>query len=211
MMLTALMLAALLSAETTPKAEVSNVRFGASKLMAVKAKTGPATYLRGPLRVDMSCRQNQVRKPLLRIVCLCDVNGELVCHSGLWDKLDTNRRLGRSEVSKAFKLAGVELPPKERETALSDPQKISPLLPEVLKSAYQSASYGETAEHGGFFRVNNLTRVLLFRFELWQNGGLVDSFDSDRAGLRRIGAPDDWFEKGKYPGKIVYRWPPPKE
>ena len=203
-MLTALILAAVLSAETTPRAEVSNVRFGASKLLAVKAKTGPATYLRGPLRVDMSCRQNQVRKPLLRIICLCDVNGELVCHSGLWDKLETNRRLGRSEVSKTFKLAGIELPPKEREAALSDPQKISPLLPEVLKSAYQSASYGETAENGGFFRVNNLTRVLLFRFELWQNGVLVGSRESSWTGLGSLDIPKDWHVWKKYPQKFKY-------
>ena len=196
--------AALSTAESAPKAEISNVRFGASTLMAVKAKSGPATYLRGPLRVDMSFRENRVRKPLLRIACLCEVDGELVCCSGLWDKLNTNRRLGRSEITKAFKQAGIELTPKEREAAMADPQKISPLLSEALKGAYQQASYGDKAENGGFFRVNNLSRVLLFRFELWQNGVMVGSRESSWSGLGKYELPKDWHVWKKYPQKFKY-------
>lgn len=204
MILSVLTLAAALTAGSAPKAEISNVRFGATKLMVAKATSGSSHYIRGPLRVDMSFKRPQVRKPLLRIACLCEVNGTLACYSGLWDRPGTNRRLERSEVSAAFRLAGMELSAKERAAAMSDPKRISPLLGEVLKGPYQCASYGDASANGGFFRISGTPRVLLCRFELWQNGVLVGSSDSSRTGLGGYDIPDDWYEWKKYPRKFKY-------
>ena len=207
MILAVLSLVAALAAVPTPPAEVSNVRFGSSKLMLAKAKTGSTLYLRGPLRVDMSFKKPQARKPILRIACLCEVNGVLTCYSGLWDKLNTNRKLERSEIAQAFKAAGAEPPAAERAAAYADPKRISPLLSEVLRDKYARASYGDTSENGGFFRIGggaNGTRLLLCRFELWQNGHLVGSSDSSRAGLGAYDIPDDWHVWKKYPQKFKY-------
>ena len=204
MILSVLTLVAALTAGSAPKAEISNVRFGATKLMVTKATAGSSHYIRGPLRVDMSFKRPQARKPLLRIACLCEVNGALTCYSGLWDAPNTNRRFGRSEATRAFKQAGVVLSAQERESALADPKRLSPLLGEVMKSAYQCASYGDTSANGGFFRVSGVPRILLCRFELWQNGVLVGSSDSSRTGLGGYDIPDDWYAWKKYPQKFKY-------
>ena len=204
MILAVLTLVAALTAGQAPKAEVTNVRFGASKLLVTKASSGMTRYVRGPLRVDMSFKRPVVRRPLLRIACLCDVNGELTCYSGLWDQLNTNRRMSRSDIAKAFKQAGVELASKERESAFADPKRISLLLNEVTRDAYRQPSYGETSVNGGLFRVTGAARVLLYRFELWQNGVLVGSEESSRAGLVMYDIPPDWYEWKKHPQKFKY-------
>jgi hypothetical protein len=35
--------------------------------------------------------------------------------------------------------------------------------------------------------------------------------ESDQKTVKRYGAPEDWYVKGKYSGKITYRYPPPPE
>ena len=46
---------------------------------------------------------------------------------------------------------------------------------------------------------------------MWQNGGLVATNESDQRQLKKLGVPEDWHVKGKYAGKITYRWPPPPD
>ena len=50
---------------------------------------------------------------------------------------------------------------------------------------------------------------MAYRLEFWQNGALVTSYDVEKSPLKRLGVPEDWYIKGKHPGKISYIWPPP--
>ena len=191
-----------------PQAEVTNVRFPSPRLMVVKAKHGSSTFIRGPVRVDMSFRRAQVKCPVLKVTCLCDIDGRLTCYSGLWDRLNTNTKLNRSDVMASFREAGFTPDAKDRGSAYSDPALVSgKMCCEVAKEKYAGASYGATSQNGGLFRIGESgsnPRLLLFRFELWQFGVLAGSFESSRTGLGKLDIPEDWHVWRKYPRKFTY-------
>lgn len=182
-----------------PKPDVRSVHFLSPSLAVSRPKVGGSSYIHGPLRVDMTFAAQTVRKPLLRIVCLCEVSGELVWMDGLWDRPGTNTRLSRSTVSAAFKAAGRD--------ACSEAACISSVMSEAAVQPYMAANYGEPDNSKGFFRVDRSptgVRLLLYRFEVWQNGVLADAWESSRAGLGSYGIPRDWFVRGRYQGKFRY-------
>ena len=195
-------LAALLAAVyvDVPKTDVQSVRFPSPTLTLTRSKNGTSASIHGPCHVDIGISGAKARKPLLRIVCLCEADGELQWMDGLWDKPRTNARLSRSEIAAAFKTAG-------RDSACTEASCISSVMAEATTEAYASAVYGEADVQKGFFRLNRVserTRLLLYRLEVWQNGVLAGAWESSRTGLGKYGIPKDWFVRGRYQQMFNY-------
>ena len=201
-----MLLAAALPLASSQKAEVCCVRFRTSRLAIVRETSEAQPKVGGALRVDFSFRSQSVRKPILRIACLCEEQGELVCHGGLWDRLDTYQPMDRSEVTRLFKVAEYKSPPDRREADPVDPKLISSLTGLVSRDAYALATYGESDPARGFFslKAKGMPRLLLYRLEIWQNGVQVAAYDSPRTGLGRMSIPKDWHAWRKYPSLFRY-------
>lgn len=205
----ALLLSAALAAagDAPAKAEVRNVRFSSPRLVVSRGKAGSSALVNGQVKVDMSFARETVRMPVLRVMCLVEVDGELVCHAVNLGRPRTCSPLSRAEIMAAYKADGVEIPPKEREAAVSDPALFTRHLREVAKGAYASAVYGTADVDKGFFRLGRtarLPKLLLFRMELWQNGALAGFHESSRAGLGAYAIPADWFVWKKHQQKFRY-------
>ena len=200
-----LLAAALTSA--APKPEVRNVRISSPKIYVSRAKSMSDAIVTGQFRVDMSFARATVKKPVVRLATVCDVDGALVAHSVFLDRPHTFEAMKRGDIMAAFKQAGVDIPFKEREQAYSDPAKFTPLLPEVSKDRYAGAVYGAADIDKGFFRLGRasaLPRVIIYRLELWQNGALAASWESSKTGLGKYALPDDWHAWKKHPQKFKY-------
>lgn len=199
-------LAAALAADA-PKPEIRNVRFSSPSLIVSRAKSGSEAIVTGQFRVDMSFARATAKRPVVRLVAICEENGSLVVHGVFLDRLRTNDAMKRGDIMQAYKNAGVEIPSKEREAAYSDPARFTPLLPEVTKAAYAAPVYGTGEIDRGFFRLGRcatLPKIVAYHIELWQNGVLVASWDSSRTGLGKYGLPADWHVWKKYPQKFKY-------
>ena len=198
------LLAALVAA---PQAEVRNVRISSPKILLSREKSGSEVLVSGQFKVEMSFAKKTVRRPVVRLACLCEVNGALVANCVFLGKPDTAAGLGRTEVTTALKAAGFGADPKAAERFRSDPSKFTQGLSEVSNDGYASATYGTADLKHGFFRLGRsekMPKILLYRIEVWQNGVLVAKFDSSRAGLGAYDIPKDWYEWGKYPQKFKY-------
>lgn len=190
-----------------PKAEVRNVRIFAPKIAVSREAAGKEAQVTGQIRVDMSFAKNSARKPVLRLSCLCEVDGALSVHTIFLDRPRTTEGMRRSAIMEAYRNAQVEIPHKEREQAYADPAKFTPHLPEVTRAAYAGAVYGTGEISRGFFRLGrsgSLPKVILHRVEVWQNGALVASCESSRSGLGGYDIPDDWYEWKRHPQKFKY-------
>ena len=206
MLHTILVLAAALSA-AAPKSEVRSVRIHPAKRVVSRQKSNSEAIVAGQFRVDMSFPRATAKKPVLRLVSICEVNGELVMHNVFFDKPGTNDPMKRGDIMNAFKQAGVDIPFKEREMAYSDPARFTPFLPEVAKEAYSVAQYGDFRLDRGFFRLGRcaaLPKIVIFRLELWQNGAMAASWESSKTGLAKYDLPDDWHAWKKHPQKFKY-------
>ena len=190
-----------------PQAEVRNVRISSPKILLSREKSGSDVQVAGQFKVDMSFAKKTAKKPVVRLACLCEVNGALLANCIFLDKPDSSRGLPRSEIQAAFKSAGVEVPSKEREKMYSDPARFTPYLSEVVRESYTAAIYGTAEMKHGFFRLGRsekIPKLLLYRIEVWQNGVMVASSNSPRAGLGTYDIPSDWHEWKKYPQKFKY-------
>lgn len=173
-----------------PGPEQISGRIAQGRLNASRDKSVGETTLRGQVRVTANSDLPRFKRPVLYVAALFDVDGmwqmyDVVCTD---QKASWGHCLDKGQT----------------------PAQVSKWQPEVGKDSCASMFFGD-AKRGLFIGYHvplDRAKLLGYRLELWQNGGLVDSYDSDRATLRRIGVPDDWSEKGKYSGKIVYRWPP---
>lgn len=200
-------LLAVLLAAAAPKAEVRNVHIYAPKLTVSRVHAGDNAVVGGQFRVDMSFAKATAKRPVLRLVCLCEVDGALSVQTIFLDRPSTCSGLKRSDITAAYKNAGVEVPSKERELYCLDPSMFTACLPEVGKTAYTSAVYGEKSENRGFFRLGRaaaIPKVLLVRVELWQNGVQVAKYESSHTGLGSYDIPVDWHVYRKYPQKFKY-------
>lgn len=190
-----------------PQAEIRNVRISSPKILLSREKSGSDVQVAGQFKVEMSFAKKTAKKPVVRLACLCEVNGALLANCIFLDKPDSTRGLPRSEIQAAFKAAGVEIPSKEREKMYSDPAKFTPYLSEVVRESYAAAIYGTAEMKRGFFRLGRsekMPKLLLYRIEVWQNGVMVASSNSPRAGLGTYDIPSDWHEWKKYPQKFKY-------
>ena len=190
-----------------PQAEVRNVRISSPKILLSREKSGSDVQVAGQFKVDMSFAKKTAKKPVVRLACLCEVNGALLANCIFLDKPDSSRGLPRSEIQAAFKSAGVEVPSKEREKMYSDPARFTPYLSEVVRESYTAAIYGTSEVKHGFFRLGRsekMPKLLLYRIEVWQNGVMVASCDSPRTGLGSYDIPKDWHAWKRYPQKFKY-------
>ena len=194
-------------AKATPHAEIRNVRITPPRLAVSRPRVTAAPVVTGQIRVDMSFAQQTARKPVLRLVCLCESGGELSVHTTFLDRPRTVEGMKRSEIAAAYKAAGITVPPKEREAFFTDPAKFTSHLQSVTKQAFASAVYGSAEVSRGFFRLEKSTttpKVLLTRVEIWQNGVLVATYESSRAGLGNFSIPTNWHRFKKYQDKFKY-------
>lgn len=165
-------------------------RIAQARLNAFRDKTASETTLRGQVRVSVSSDLARFKRPVLYVAALFDVDGmwrmyDVVCSD---QKAYWGHCLDQGQT----------------------PAQVSTWQPEIGKEAVLTSTYGD-AKHGfftGYRAPAEHAKLLGYRLELWQNGGLVDSFESDRTAMRRVNVPEDWHVKGKHNGKIVYRWPP---
>lgn len=208
MMVFAALTAVPVATKTQAAKEVRTVRFVTPRFMVSRAHADSRNaYICGKLRVDMSFAKARVTKPVLRIACLCDVDGSLVCYKGLWDRPNTYTKMSRSEVSKAIKDSGIKITSENRDSAREDLSLFTPYLSQIAADGYSACVYGETGLNHGFFRVDRVfshVRLLLFRLEIWQNGSMVGSHESSHSGLGKYELPDDWHIWKKYPQKFQY-------
>lgn len=204
----ALLVAAVLTAAApAPQAEIRNVRIMSPKITVSRPKAGADVIVGGQIRVEMSLSQKTVKKPVVRLVCLCEKNGELSVQTVFLDRPRAYEGMSRSEIAAAFKRAGVEVPYKERDVWLSDPAKFTPYLSEVAREPNALAVYGGTSVNKGFFslgRSDTMPKALLFRVEVWQNGVRTAAYESSRSGLGTLEIPEDWHLYKKYPQKFKY-------
>lgn len=167
-------------------AKIQNVR-----LDAFREKTAPVeTTLRGQFRVSVRSSLPRFKRPVANVVALFDIGG-------MWRYCDVI--LGEQETS-----AGRCL---DQEHTVS---RVSTWYQDVTASEWRNLTYGDPKV--GFFRRYGLdaekAKLLCYRIEIWQNGVLVDSYDSGYRQAKRLGVPEDWYIKGKHPNAISYRWPP---
>ena len=201
-----LCLSAVLAA-VAPQAEVRNVRISSPKIQLSREKADSEVQVAGQFKIEMSFAKKTAKKPVVRFVCLNEVNGSLVANCIFLDRPDTGKGMSRSEIQAAFKGAGVEVPSASREKMYSDPALFTPYLSEVTRDAYATATYGTAELKHGFFRLGRsetMPKLLLYRIEVWQNGKMAASFDSPRTGLGAYDIPKDWHVWKKYPQKIKY-------
>jgi len=200
--------AVLTAAPATPKAEIRNVRISSPKLLVSREKSDSPVRVVGQFKVEMSFAANRVRKPVVRLCCLCDIDGTLWMNRVFLDRPDTAAGMSKGEILAGLKAAGLETrDARQREALCDDPSKFSPHLHEVGKDAYASAVYGSAELGKGFFRLGKskkMPQLLLFRIEIWQNGVLVSKYESSHAGLGAYGLPDDWHNWKRYPQKFKY-------
>ena len=200
-------LAALTAVSSAPQAEVRNVRIRSPKLLVSREKAGSDVKIAGQFKVEMSFARASAKQPVIRLVCLGEVNGALLMNGILLDRPNTVEPMRRADVQSALKASGVEVPAKEREQFCTDPAKFTPYLQEVSRTAYASAIYGDSDLKRGFFRLGRsetLPKLLIYRIEVWQNGVMVASHESTRNGLGTYALPADWYEWKKYPQKFRY-------
>ena len=147
------------------------------------------------------------KRPVIRLVSLCEVNGGLVAHNLFLDAPNTNVPMKRSDIMKAYKESGVDIPTSERDAACSDPARFTPCLGCVSVDSIKSASYGSSKSSRGFFRLGRCAvppKLLLYRLELWQGGAMVTSWESSKTGLGKYSLPNDWHVWRKHPQLFKY-------
>lgn len=168
--------------------------FSSPKVVAVKGGSRfKSTALRVQARVNIDSDLQRIKRPVLSVSALFDIGG-------LWKSYDVV--LVDQKVSH-----GVNIGPEHT------PAGVSMWQPEVSVSEWRKIVFGD-ARKGLFSECGipaSSAKLIAYRLELWQNGGLVAVHESDRRNTKKCGVPEDWYVKGKYSGKITYRWPPPPE
>lgn len=200
-----------------PKAEVSRASFVLPHIDLVrKPSTAPTAMIKGIVRVKMGAFvRDCVKCPILRMCCLLELNGQLVCREAFFKSPNGSERLTKSEITAAikascsFSAAYAAMSSEERKEAIADPSCFTPLLPEVTSRIYSpGCSYGDPRnERDCFFRLSRLkgdARIMLTHLEMWQNGVCIGSYDSSRTGLGKYEIPKDWYVPKKYPQRFKY-------
>ena len=160
------------------------------RLSMFKAKPGNQSVLRGEVKISVRTDLPRIKRPMLNVIALFDIDG-------MWRWCDVLC----SEPNQSY---GSCLP---REAT---PARYSSYQAEVSADAWDSVTFGnpKTSFFTGY-AVPEKAKLLLYRLEVWQDGKLLASQDSDRRLAKKLALPEDWYVKGKYPGKFSYRYPPP--
>lgn len=179
------------AAKPASKAQITVKWSQTPRLNAFREKKPAETVLKGQIRAKISSDLPRFKRPVVSVSALFDVNG-------MWRHYDTlltdPGTHGGGCLDVPYTLA-----------------QVSGWQPEVTASAWTQPVFGNPKI--GFFRgfgvsADSKAKLVAYRIEVWQNGELVSAYDSDKNAIKKIGAPEDWYVKGKYKGKITYRWPP---
>lgn len=202
-----LLLAAALSC-AAPKSDVQRASIHAPRMTLTSSKSGSDFAVCGEFRVDMSfSARGTAKRPVLRIVSICEVNGALVVHNLFLGVPNTTVAMKRSDIMNALKQSGADIPTKEMDVACSDPERFTQCLCAASVDPFKSAVYGSSKSNRPLFRLGRCAvppKLLLYRLELWQNGVMVTSHESSKAGLGKYSLPKDWHVWRKYPQLFKY-------
>ena len=165
------------------------VKFAATPRLSLASDASRAKVLKGQVKLNFATSQPRVKRPLLNVVALFDVNGvwryyDVLCR-------DPNESYG---IIAAKQFATRQYSNRQLEV---DSETLKTMAFGNPKSAF-FAGYG----------IPDKAKLLLYRLEVWQDGKMIGEYDSDSKAVKKLGLPDDWFVKGKHVGKIVYKYPP---
>lgn len=153
------------------------------------ATLGRARVLKGQIKVGYDSEIPRFRRPLVNVVALFDVNG-------MWryyDAMCLEPNSSRGGMLRKIHTVG----------------QVSGWQPEVDAATWKTVTIGspKSAFFAGY-GIPEKAKLLRYRIEVWVAGKTIAEFDSDGKAAKKLGVPDDWYVKGKYPGKIVYVYPP---
>ena len=151
---------------------------------------GRARVLKGQVKIGYTSEMPRFKRPLVNVVALFDVNGmwryyDVMC-------LEPNSSRG----GMLRKIHTVD--------------RVSGWQPEVDAATWKTVTIGspKSAFFAGY-GIPEKAKLMLYRVEVWQAGKTIADFDGgDLRAAKKLNVPDDWYVKGKYPGKIVYVYPP---
>ena len=187
--------------------EVKKVRIASNRLGLSRPKGSSTSFVRGQLRVEFAFAPRRFKRPVVRVLCLCDVDGSVNFYEGFFCAPNKYDRLGVRELSTLFEDAGEMVTDANVGELMHDVKKISANQKEVDRDLFSTVVYGSTSVCAGYFRIHDVVRsakVLLYRIEVWQNGILAKEYESPRTGLGKYEIPDDWHVWHKYPMKYKY-------
>ena len=164
------------------------------RLSTVKGKDrGSELTLRLQGKVNLKGDLPRIKRPVLSVSALFEIDG-------LWRSYDVVLTDQKTSY-------GINISPEQT------PAGVSQWQPEVTLKDWRSPVFGDSKRglFAGCGISSSSAKLIAWRLELWQNGGLVAFGESDQKQLKKLGVPEDWHVKGKYAGKITYRWPPPPE
>lgn len=151
---------------------------------------GRARVLKGQVKIGYTSEMPRFKRPLVNVVALFDVNGmwryyDVMC-------LEPNSSRG----GMLRKIHTVD--------------RVSGWQPEVDAATWKTVTIG--SPKSAFFTgygIPEKAKLMLYRIEVWEAGKTIADFDGgDLRAAKKLNVPDDWYVKGKYPGKIVYVYPP---
>lgn len=151
---------------------------------------GKTRVLKGQVKIGYTSEMPRFKRPLVNVVALFDVNGmwryyDVMC-------LEPNSSRG----GMLRKIHTVD--------------RVSGWQPEVDAATWKTVTIG--SPKSAFFTgygIPEKAKLMLYRIEVWEAGKTIADFDGgDVRAAKKLNVPDDWYVKGKYPGKIVYVYPP---
>ena len=165
------------------------VKFATTPRLSLAADSSRAKVLKGQVKLNFSTDFPRIKRPLLNVVALFDYNGTWRYYDVLCG--EPNESYGTLAV-------------KKYTTA-----QYSGWQPEVDSETWKTVAFGnpKSAFFAGY-GIPDKSKLLLYRLEVWQGGKMIGEYDSDQRAVKKLGLPEDWFVKGKYVGKIVYKYPP---
>ena len=187
--------------------EVKKVRLPSARLGLSRPKGSSVSYVRGQLRVEFSFSPRRFKRPVIRVTCLCDVDGAIRFYEGFYYTPNTYDGMGRNDLYTLFEEAGEKATDETVDELMHDAKKISYNQKEVDRDKFATVVYGSSNIDAGYFVVDdivNSVKMLLYRVEVWQNGVMVKDYESAHTGLNKYEIPSDWYVWHKYPAKYKY-------
>ena len=165
------------------------VKFSTTPRLSLATDGTRSKVLKGQVKLAFSTDLPRIKRPLLNVTALFDFNGTWRYYDVLCG--EPNESYGTLAV-------------KKYTTA-----QYSGWQPEVDSETWKTVTFGnpKSAFFAGY-GIPDKSKLLLYRLEVWQGGKMIGEYDSDPRAVKKLGLPEDWFVKGKYNGKIVYKYPP---
>ena len=165
------------------------VKFTTTPRLNLASDASKSKVLKGQVKLAFSTDLPRIKRPMLNVIALFDLNGTWRYYDVLCG--DPNESYGILAV-------------KQYNT-----KQYSNWQPEVDSETWKTVAFGnpKSAFFAGY-GIPDKAKLLLYRLEVWQGGKNIGEYESDPKAVKKLGLPDDWYVKGKYEGKIVYKYPP---